>query len=90
MRVLADIATALRLVLSAFIVYAGLAYGQDAFGLVVVVVLAGWTLDTLDGHLARAAGGSEPSWWGRNDRYIDVVLVLAGSLYLTLIGFVPA
>lgn len=90
MRVLADIFTALRLVVAAYIVYAGLQYGRDAFGAVAAATLIGWTLDTVDGHLARAAPDPEPSWLGHHERYIDTVMVLAGFVYLALIGVVPA
>jgi hypothetical protein len=89
MRMLADIATGLRLVIAAYIVYAGLHLGPESFAGVAAVTLIGWTLDTVDGHLARAATGSQPSWLGRHDRYIDTVMVVAGFLYATLIGVVP-
>jgi hypothetical protein len=88
MRALADIFTVLRLGIAAFVVYAGVQYGEEAFGAVAGAILLGWTLDTLDGHLARAASG-EPSWLGRNERFIDAVMVVAGFLYMTLIGIVP-
>jgi len=90
MRVLADIFTALRLGIAAYIVYAGLASGREAFGAVAAATLIGWTLDSVDGHLARAAADPEPSWLGRHERYIDTVMVIAGFIYLTLIGIIPA
>jgi hypothetical protein len=89
MRLLADIFTAARLGIAAFIVYAGVQYGAEAFGAVAVAILLGWTLDTLDGHLARAASNSQPSWLGRHERQLDAVMVVAGFLYLTLIGIIP-
>jgi hypothetical protein len=90
MRVLADIFTALRLVIAAYILYGGVRYGREAFGAVAAATLIGWTLDTVDGHLARAASNPVPSWLGRHERYIDTVMVVAGFIYLTLIGIVPA
>jgi phosphatidylglycerophosphate synthase len=60
-RVLADTFTALRLVVAACMVYAGVQYGRDAFGAVAAATLIGWTLDTVDGYLARAASDPEPS-----------------------------
>lgn len=89
MRTLADIATALRLGIAAYIVYAGLQQGRESFGAVAAATLIGWTLDTVDGHLARAASNPEPTWFGRNERYIDTTMILAGFVYLTLIGIVP-
>jgi hypothetical protein len=90
MRTLADIATALRLGIAAYIVYAGLQQGRESFGAVAAVTLIGWTLDTVDGHLARAASNPEPTWLGRNERYIDTIMIMAGFAYLALIGIVPA
>ncbi len=90
MRLLADIFTAVRLVFAAFIVFAGLQYGAQAFGAVAAVFLLGWTLDVLDGHLARADTSRPPSWLGLHERQVDAVMVVAGFVYLTLIGIVPA
>lgn len=89
MRMLADIATGLRLVIAAYIVYAGVQLGRESFAGVAAATLIGWTLDTVDGHLARAASDSQPSWLGANERYIDTVMVVAGFIYATLIGVVP-
>jgi hypothetical protein len=89
MRTLADIATGLRLVIAAYIVYAGLNLGPDSFAGVAAVTLVGWTLDTVDGHLARAATDSQSSWVGKHDRHIDTIMVVAGFLYVTLIGVIP-
>jgi hypothetical protein len=86
---LADIFTAARLGIAAFIVYAGVQFGREAFGAVAFSTLGGWTLDTLDGHLARADADRKPSWWGENERLIDTVMILAGFIYLTMIGVVP-
>jgi hypothetical protein len=86
---LADIFTAARLGIAAFIVYAGVHFGREAFGAVAFSTLGGWTLDTLDGHLARADASHEPSWWGENERLIDTVMILAGFIYLILIGVLP-
>jgi phosphatidylglycerophosphate synthase len=77
------------LVIAAYIVYAGVQLGAESFAGVVAATLLGWTLDTVDGHLARAASGGQPSWLGAHDRYIDTVMVVAGFLYVTLIGVVP-
>jgi len=90
MRILADIFTGVRLIFAAFIVYAGLEHGVQAFGAVAAIFLLGWTLDTLDGHLARADTRRPPSWLGHHEREVDAVMVVAGFVYLTLIGVVPA
>ena len=89
MRTLADIATGLRLVIAAYIIYAGVRLGAESFAGVAAATLIGWTLDTVDGHLARAAAENQPSWLGARERYIDTVMVVAGFIYATLIGVVP-
>lgn len=89
MGTLADIATALRFAIAAYILYVGLSHEQGTFGSVAAVMLVGWTLDAVDGHLARAAGERTPSWLGRNERLVDAGMVVSGFLYLTLIGIVP-
>jgi hypothetical protein len=89
MRTLADIATGLRFVIAAYIIYAGVCLGAESFTGVAAVTLMGWTLDTVDGHLARAAPNRQPSWLGARERYVDTVMVVAGFLYTTLIGVVP-
>lgn len=89
MRTLADIATGLRLVIAAYILYAGVQLGAESFAGVAAVTLIGWTLDTVDGHLARAASGSQPSWLGAHERYVDTVMVATGFIYATLIGVIP-
>jgi hypothetical protein len=89
MRTLADIATGLRLVIATYIVYAGVWLGPESFAGVAAAILIGWTLDTVDGHLARAASDTQPSWLGARERYIDSVMVVAGFIYVTLIGVVP-
>jgi len=55
LRTLADLLTALRLLLAALIVGLGFTYGTDGFGAAVCLLLVGWTADTLDGHIARRA-----------------------------------
>lgn len=89
MRILADVATGLRLVIAAYILYAGVKLGTGSFAGVAAATLLGWTLDTVDGHLARAASNREPSWLGVHERHIDTVMVLAGFVYVTLIGVIP-
>lgn len=89
MGLIADILTAVRLGIAAFIIYAGLRFGVAAFGAVAGGILLGWTLDTLDGTLARAAKDHEPSWLGSHERQIDAVMVVAGFIYLTLIEIIP-
>lgn len=82
--------SALRLVIAAYIVYAGLQSGSDALGVVAGATLTVCTLDTFNGHLAHAAPDPEPRRLGRHERYIDTVMILAGFLYLALIGMIPA
>jgi len=88
MRILADALTASRLVIAAGIVGIGIPWGRGALGMVQIVTLLGWTADTVDGHLARRAPEGRRTWISDHDRTIDAVMIVAGFLYMTAIGFV--
>lgn len=89
MRFWADLLTASRLVLAAIIVGLGIVQGEGAFGVVIYLLVLGWSSDTLDGHLARRDSSGRQTWFSRNDVTVDAILVVSGLLYLSLAGFVP-
>lgn len=90
MGILADILTASRLVIAGALVLLGLLAGREAFPTAVILLIAGWTTDSLDGMAARAAPPTrEVSWWGEHDYPIDVLMVFCAGVYLTLAGFIP-
>jgi len=88
MRILADVLTASRLVIAAGIVGVGIPWGRGALNLVQIATLVGWTADTVDGHLARRAPADQQTLISKHDRTVDAVMVVAGFLYMTAVGFV--
>ncbi|GLV47700.1 hypothetical protein TJA_08690 [Thermus sp. LT1-2-5] len=61
--------------------------GPEALGQVVRLLLLGWTLDVLDGMLARAAG--RPTRLAAWDYPLDAGMAWAGFAYLLGAGLVP-
>ncbi len=65
----------------------GLLMGREAVGLVLTLILIGWTTDVLDGQLARSLETPVQSRIGDNDLAVDLVLDLAGYVYFIACGF---
>ncbi len=84
---LADALTLLRALSAVWIVYLGWRYGRASISSVAVLIAAGWIADGLDGPLARRS--RRPTWLGRYDFVVDVLLTWATFAYLTLAGYVP-
>lgn len=87
LRFLADLAILARAgVVGWVLLQVGL--GPEALERVVRLLLLGWSLDVLDGVLARASGRSSPlaAW----DYPLDAGLAWAGWAYLAGAGLVPA
>lgn len=82
-----DFLTFSRLPLGVIIALQGLA-GRRQAGTVMLLLLLGWSLDFLDGRLARKYKG-EPGWIGEYEILFDLVLCLGSLAYLGLAGFVP-
>lgn len=98
MKRVADGLTASRALIALFIVLLGFG-GKDALSWVIYLIILGWTTDVLDGELARRAlrrleereaqDEWEQTWLGEHDFALDMVMVYASFLYLTLVGYVP-
>lgn len=86
MALLADLMTATRIVISAVIVLLGYLYGLKSFRSVILLLLAGWSTDMLDGNLARKSPTT--TTLGRFDFLIDFLMVLSSFFYLTVSGFI--
>lgn len=91
----ADGLTASRVLIACGIVLLSLG-GKEALSWMIYLIILGWTTDVLDGELARRAhrrlhdqGGWEQTWLGAHDFALDMVMVYASFLYLTLVGYVP-
>jgi hypothetical protein len=94
---IADLLTASRAIFGAIIILLGLG-GKEALSLVVLLIIAGWTTDILDGRFARSAKANSTSdsatiknsWISEHDFTFDMILVLSSLIYLTTVGFVWA
>lgn len=82
-----DLLTFSRLPLGVVIALLGLG-GRAKAGTVMLLILLGWSIDFLDGHLARRYK-KEPGWIGEYEILFDLVLCLGSLAYLGLAGFIP-
>lgn len=84
---IADWLTASRLVIAFAVMMIGLLMGREAVGLVLTLILIGWTTDVFDGQLARSLETPVQSRIGDNDLAVDLVLDVAGYIYFIACGF---
>ena len=85
---LADLITWFRALLATLLILLGLMAGQDALPLATWLLIANWTLDSIDGPLARRGDSAYQSWIGDHDLEIDM-LFSAGLLgYMVASGLV--
>jgi phosphatidylglycerophosphate synthase len=86
MAFLADMLTFLRFLIAVALFLLGILYGEKVFRGVVLLLLAGWTTDVLDGKLARKAAGK--TVLGRYDFSADLLMVVSSFIYLAVSGFI--
>jgi len=84
---LADLVTLSRLPLGVAIALLGFR-GEKAAGTVMLLLLLGWSLDFLDGRLARRYK-EQPNWIGEREIVFDLALCLGALGYLGLADFLP-
>lgn len=84
----ADIFTGCRFLLSAVLIYLGLYAERSGFVTAVALLFIGWTIDILDGPLARRSGHTEQGWISQHDFLADMVMVYGSLIYFMLAGFV--
>lgn len=84
---LPDLLTTSRGIIAVVIALLGLV-GPRALEVVILLIVAGWTTDILDGRIARHYS-KEATWVGEREFAFDMVMVLGGLCYLVLAGFVP-
>ncbi|GAB4403487.1 MAG: hypothetical protein Kow00123_14590 [Anaerolineales bacterium] len=89
MSVFADLLTLSRVPMGLAVVYAGLNGGASALPQVIWLSLLAWTVDSVDGHLKRAAR-KPPNWIGRHDLTFDVFFNGCVAFFFALSGIVSA
>lgn len=87
MNILADLLTTSRVVIVLYILYVGLAQGEDRLLLVAALTALAWITDVLDGIFARRA--ESPTRLGRFDLVADLGLALVLSTCMIIWDFVP-
>lgn len=81
---MADVCTALRIGICIQIVILSLfSPGEYSYNTILQLLLLGWITDVLDGKLARFDKSTIPTWFGRNERKLDIILVGTAHLYLS-------
>lgn len=88
MALVADLLTFSRFLIAVAVILLGLFYRERVFRGVILLLLAGWSTDVLDGKLARRAKGQ--TLLGDFDFLLDVVMVLSSFVYLVLSGFLSS
>lgn len=84
----ADLMTLLRALLGFVLVWVGLNEGSQGLGKVVLIMIAAWTADTLDGKIARREKNYYHTWIGDHDLEIDIAVSIGLLVYLVTSGFV--
>ena len=83
----ADILTWMRTLLALALPVLGITKGAKGLQLAVILLIINWTVDSLDGVLARRSSVQYHTWIGDHDLEIDM-LISAGALgYLVSAGF---
>lgn len=85
---LADLITWFRALLAPLLIALGLTAGTDALPAVVWFLIADWTLDSLDGPLARRSGLVRHTWVGDHDLEIDMFFSAGLLGYMAASGLV--
>ncbi len=84
----ADLITISRAILALAMIPLGLIQGASSLPIVVWFAIANWTLDSIDGPLARRANTNHQSWIGGKDLQIDMFFGFCLLIYLVTAGLV--
>lgn len=84
-RLAADLLTMTRFFIAGLIVVVGMIFGTGALGVAVVLVIAGWITDSIDGTLARSSC-TEETRQSDLDFAADLSLVYSFFLFIVITG----
>ena len=87
-KTVADTLTGARFLMGLYLMWLGLRGGPEAMTIAVLMLLAAWISDVLDGPLARHDPRGIRTWIGDHDLEADVTVALGVWVYLTLAGFI--
>lgn len=88
-RIVSDGLTAIRFLLSGFMVTAGMIAGPRAITAALISMLVGWMTDILDGPIARLRPDSRRTWISRHDFAADMSLIYSFLLFVVITGLLP-
>lgn len=84
----ADIVTLLRALLGLGLVWLGVTEGVQGLQKAVLLMIAAWTSDVLDGKIARRERNYYHTWLGDHDLEIDMAVSVGLLFYLITSGFI--
>jgi hypothetical protein len=84
----ADIITWTRALLALALPLLGIFQGAKSLQLVIILLIANWTADSVDGVLARRSKTQYKTWIGDHDLEIDMLISIGTLAYLAITGFV--
>jgi hypothetical protein len=89
-RLLADLLTVCRVVLSLLIILLGIQSELETLPQVVLVLIIAWLTDLFDGPLARQDTHHPVTIIGEHDAEADLTTSIGVTVYLALAGYIPA
>jgi len=84
----ADLITTARVLIGFVMAWLGLTQGPAGMPLVVWLLIADWTGDSVDGSIARRSRVQYRTWIGDHDLHVDIVVSVGLLIYLLASGFV--
>ena len=84
----ADLITTARVLMGFGMTWLGLTQGPAGMPLVVWLLIADWTGDSLDGSIARRSRVQYRTWIGDHDLQVDMAVSVGLLIYLLASGFV--
>lgn len=86
---LADTLTFSRIAIIASLGYLSItSLHHHNFNFLLFWITIAWLTDVLDGIFARAGNSSEISWFGNNERKIDLLLAFVAHLYVLRLSYI--
>lgn len=85
---LADFITLLRAILGFSLVWIGITGGAESLQKAVLIMIAAWTGDAIDGKIARRSKDNYQTWIGDHDLEIDMAVSCGLLVYLITSGYV--